>query len=453
MLWERMVQHSIRPDFKEGFLLPYHAALELTKKDPEFDPAELAAFSPDDRLAEFSYASELVTHDGALGALLACAESLKKARGLIDGPWDQCIQWVDRRLGELWKMRGPCPGLGAALCAFGLELGTFAAREIAAKLGENEDPWPLVDQVFKEPKKYLSAHAAKQAERRSLLKLVSRVEVTPDQATTFYVKEERTAANIGCRDDEILANPYVLYEATRLTADPISVWTVDRGVFPNEVIQQAHPLPEPSIVEAGTDARRVRAMMVSILERIAGEGHTLQTRDQMVIAIRKLPIRPECPVDQDLLDVIGEGFGPEIVPAELSNGSPAFQLGRLKEMGDVIRQSVQKRLGGKRHSVAADWRKLLDRRLDGEVKAKIKHDELEERAREEKTAALQELAESRMAVLIGPAGTGKTTLLSILCGHPDIAKGEVLLLAPTGKARVRMEQATQGMKLGNSLPF
>ena len=29
ILWERMIQHSIRPDFKDGFLLPYHAALDL----------------------------------------------------------------------------------------------------------------------------------------------------------------------------------------------------------------------------------------------------------------------------------------------------------------------------------------------------------------------------------------------------------------------------------------
>ena len=62
--------------------------------------------------------------------------------------------------------------------------------------------------------------------------------------------------------------------------------------------------------------------------------------------------------------------------------------------------------------------------------------EQEERAREEKTAA-----EARFSVLIGPAGTGKTTLISVLCSHPKIAEGDVLLLAPTGKARVRMEQA------------
>lgn len=69
--------------------------------------------------------------------------------------------------------------------------------------------------------------------------------------------------------------------------------------------------------------------------------------------------------------------------------------------------------------------------------------EQEERRRIEKAAALKVLAESRIALLVGPAGTGKTTLLSVLCGHPAITSGEVLFLAPTGKARVRMEQAAK----------
>ncbi|NLX82385.1 MAG: AAA family ATPase [Clostridiales bacterium] len=70
-------------------------------------------------------------------------------------------------------------------------------------------------------------------------------------------------------------------------------------------------------------------------------------------------------------------------------------------------------------------------------------DESEKRAREEKSAILKVLAEARLSVLVGGAGTGKTTLLSLLCKSPQIRDGGVLLLAPTGKARVRMSQAMQ----------
>ncbi len=91
-----------------------------------------------------------------------------------------------------------------------------------------------------------------------------------------------------------------------------------------------------------------------------------------------------------------------------------------------------------------DWHKLVDEYLG---KIDTTEPEREKEARREKAAALAELAESRFSVLIGPAGTGKTTLLAILCSQRDVAGGGVLLLAPTGKARVRMEQVAKEKKL------
>lgn len=456
MLWERMVQHSIRPDFKDGFLLPYHAALERAQADPEFDPASIAALSPEDRFLEFSHASQLVTHDGAIAGLLACADSLEKAKTLFPGNWDACLTWIDERLGELWKARGPCPGLGAALLAFGVEQGNFVARAIAGKAGENVDPWPLVDQAFADPRKHLPGPLAEKVgktlaakwaklppERRALLQLISRFEITKDQAELLYVQEVRTAADISHTDAQILANPYLLYELTRLTDDPMSIWTIDRGVFPDEIIRGTHPLPEPSALDAGTDARRVRALTVSVLEAAAANGNSLLPRDQVVLKIRDLPLRPACNVDADLIAVAKEAFDDVVIEVPMADGAPALQLGRLVEMREVIRSAITKRVEGKRLEIQADWRQLLDEHLGGTGQG----DELEEQARQEKTVALKELTESRVSVLIGPAGTGKTTLLSVLCGHPDIAAGEVLLLAPTGKARVRMEQSTQSLRL------
>ena len=388
----------------------------------------------------------------------SCAEALRKAKSAIAGPWDRCLEWLDHRIGELWSARGPCPGLGAALSAFGLDLGTFIARAVAEKAGDNVDPWPLVDKVFADPKKHLPKHLAEGLgktirekwtrlpdERRNLLKLLSRFEIKRDQATVLYVPQNRKEADIDVSDKHILANPYLLYELTRSTPDPISVWTVDRGVFPDDVIRKKHPLPEPSALDAGTDARRVRAMGVKVLEGASANGSTLMSQDQMVLAIRDLPLQPPCEVDSDLIDVAKDDFDGVIVEVPLADASPALQLGRLAEMGETIRTAIDKRIRGKRLPVEAKWRQLLDKHL--KAKGVVVVDDLEEMAREEKTAALKELAESRLSVLVGPAGTGKTTLLSVLCSHPKVAEGDVLLLAPTGKARVRMEQATKDLNL------
>ena len=277
------------------------------------------------------------------------------------------------------------------------------------------------------------------------MQLSSRFELTREQAATVYVQEERSNAGIEITDREILANPYLLFELTRLTNDPVSVWTVDRGVFPDESIRSKHPLPEPSALDAGTDARRVRAMTVKILEDAAAAGSTLVPQTQAVLRIRDLTLQPPCEVDADLMDVAKEGFGDAIAGIPMADGAPALQLGRLADMGATIRSAVEKRIAGKRLVVEANWRSSLDKHLAAQAAGPM--DDLEESARAEKTAALKELAESRLSVLIGPAGTGKTTLLSVLCSNPKIEAGGVLLLAPTGKARVRMEQSTRGLKL------
>ena len=377
---------------------------------------------------------------------------------MLPGPWERCLRWTDARLGELWKARGPCPGLGAALSAFGLELGTFVARALAEKAGDNTDPWPLVARMFADPNRHLPEPLAKGIgeticrkwsrlpdDRRALLKLMSRFEITAEQATVLYVREERAAAGIDTGDGAMLANPYLLYELTRLTAEPVSVWTVDRGVFPDEVIREQHPLPAPTALDGGTDARRVRAFTVKVLEDAASRGNTLLPQDQVVLGIRALQLQPPCQVDADLMNVAKDDFEHTVAELAMADGAPALQLDRLREVKATIRRAIDRRVKGKRLTVAADWRARLEKHPS--TQSAGEPDELVERARTEQTAALTELAEARLSVLIGPAGSGKTTLLSVLCSHPDVEEGGVLLLAPTGKARVRMEESARALGL------
>jgi hypothetical protein len=161
----------------------------------------------------------------------------------------------------------------------------------------------------------------------------------------------------------------------------------------------------------------------------------------VITAVREREVRPGCPVTTDRMSLAEKSFAPEVTLSTVQGGGPAFQLTRLATCGKLIRETVERRAKGKPHALKADWAALLSAPTAlGPVKV---GDNRDARARQEKAAALAALAAARFAVLIGPAGTGKTTLLTTLCGHPDIAAGGVLLLAPTGKARVRMEQAAK----------
>jgi ATP-dependent exoDNAse (exonuclease V) alpha subunit len=224
-----------------------------------------------------------------------------------------------------------------------------------------------------------------------------------------------------------------------LSVDPISLPMIDRGVFPTEVLRQNFPLPEPSNVADPVDERRVRAFTIQQLEKAATMGHTLLPREDVISHIRDLEMEPPCPVDGDMMVLAENTFDKVICKDQMADGKPAYQLEKLNQAGALIRKSVLNRLKGKRHQADINWRMRLDNIFKGEA---LSEDQQEDAARNEKAAALKELFSSRVSVLIGPAGTGKTTLLKVLCEEKSVKAGGILALAPTGKARVRFEQQT-----------
>jgi len=449
MVWERPIQHSIRPKGKNGFLMPYYEVLNCVERDTSLDIDRYIAKVPDEHWNEFSYASELVTHDGSIAALLSMDTALtriEKELGIATG-WQR--EWLHNELVRLWKVRGPFPGLGAILAAFGLSRGVFVAHALQQMAGENADPWPLVDKAFATaatllPKELRSdfkelAPTWKKlpSERRAFLRLLSRFELIAEQAKSLYEEGGRKKAGWGGTDREILENPYRIYELSRHDPEGIRLLTLDRGVFPEDAVRLLHPLEKPSQLDSAVDLRRVRAFVVSSLEESAKAGHTLLLKDKIVDVVHGFPVRPECPVTGDMLSARVSDMAPEVVAAP-TEGDVALQLRRYQIIGELVRKQVNGRVSGQRHAFVHNWADLLEKKF-GKTK-----DTEEKRARTEKAAALKELAEARLSVLAGPAGAGKTTVLGILCEQPEIRNEGLLLLAPTGKARVRMQELAGG---------
>lgn len=449
MIWERPVQHSIRPSSKDGFLLPYYDLLKRTAEDPSLNVERFTAKAPDEHWDEFSYGSELVTHDGAIAAMLSLETALNRQESElgISSEWQR--KWIHDELIRLWKVRGPFPGLGAVLASFGLSRGIFVAHALQQKAGENKDPWPFVEKAFSSPESVLTSELHTDLkelaptwkrlkdERKAYLRLLSRFELTKDQAAVLYEESSRRKKDWNITDREILQNPYLIFEISRHDPDGVQLLTIDRGVFPEDVVRLQHQLEKPSRLESAVDVRRVRAFTVATLEDMASNGHTLAPKDAVVDAIGSRPVRPSCPVTGDIIAARIEDMAPDIVGTEM-DGQLALQLERYKTIGEIVRKQVEKRVGGKRHSVPHDWEKLLEGKFGPCT------DQEEMRARKEKSAALEEIAEARFSVLAGPAGAGKTSVLGILCAQTEITNGGILLLAPTGKARVRMQQLAGG---------
>jgi len=460
--WEHMILHTIREDNKNGFLLPYHDALEYQKEHSDYDISELAVVVPSDKQFEFSYGTEHVSNDSAIRVLLDCIKSLEKAEELkIGSNHQQSIQWIHNEIAQLEKLRGNYPGMGAALCAFGIEKGHFVAAQITNALEDEKDnAWLLFEKAIDNPEGILTEDVAgligynskklykrlkdkSKPTRIQLLHLLSRFDLSIEQAMFLFVVEERESIGIERNDEEYLENPYLIYEDLRHTTIPVALSTIDLGMYLKNPPEDL--FPSNLVYNDPFEMCRIRALTIQQLEWASLQGHTLLPRKEIIKQIRELSITPTCPINSDYFELAEEHFKDYILLEEMQNGDRAYQLKRLARAKSVINQKVIDRIKGKRIQLQADWFSLLEETLnpftDGEP------DKQELKARNEKAVALKEIAESRFSVLIGPAGTGKTTLLTILAGQEDVENNGVLLLAPTGKARVRMEEVAKDLKV------
>ena len=449
MTWETMICHSIRENHEDGFVIPYRQMMEYAETHPDFDMASITVFAPDDAFDQFSYATEHVSYDAVIDVIQSCIKAFSVINECLDEDYTNVLEWLNRELLKVWEDRGAFPGLGAMLYALGISQGVIIAKRMQENMEKDCDIWERLDALIDNPKNYLEPLLAKVIspimqetwkkmpdERKTLFRLLSRFSIGIEQANILFHENERKKNDIKCTDKEIIENPYVIYERTRLKSDSlyVSVKMVDRAVFPVASILEKYPLESPTALTSDNDERRVRAIAIAVLENEALNGNTILPCNMMVDKIREMILDPKCKVTKDVLNAISDFLRKEILCRKMKDDETEYyKLVRVDEFDKVIETRVKKRLRAKKLSVNVDWRKLLDEKF-----GRNNLDSDEERARCEKAAVLEELSRSRIGVLVGDAGTGKTTVLSVLCNQSDIKAGGILLLAPTGKATVRL---------------
>jgi ATP-dependent exoDNAse (exonuclease V) alpha subunit len=457
-LWERPVYHTIREDFSNGFLLPYHEFFKMVDKDETISIQDYIAFAPS--FLEFSFGSEWVSNDTAIESLLILNEKLKKFQDLLPNKnYENQFRWIDREISRLWKMRGPFPGLGSVLSGLKLPEGNLIAWELDTLIRDKKEnqvvknPWHFVELIFKGDISFLSKsrlvridetlkatwESFTQAEKQ-FLELLSRMNLNNDQVNSVI--------NLKAKEQvEYLKNPYLLYETSRLNTINFPVSIIDKAIFADSKILEKFPLSEMTNISTGLDPRRIRGLVVDVLERHVIEGHTLLTDTQLVTKLHEQPFQPLCNPSLRNLIAIETVLKTEVIRLILDEEKELyyFKLQRLNEFKNTINNFVQKRI--KRNinpPIDQDWLKLIENKFGLVDSTKPEwYQERDREARQEKANALKVISNSRISVLLGPAGTGKTTLLNLLCQQPFISNGTILRLAPTGKARVNMGRHAQ----------
>jgi hypothetical protein len=477
-LWDRIVQHSIRHDGADGFLFPYHEYLRPTKDQEENARRlklllDIVVIPESIHTRDFSYASELATTDVALSTLIRCLESVRKIRahGIAEGPWDKREEWLNHQIAQAWKDRGAFPGIGPALEALGMRLGTSLSLDLFSSglISTEDNPWPIVDEIIKgiqEPpnpayKPDLESVRKTWRElpegRRDLLNLLSRFNLSSGQTVRWFnAKGNRdSATRSSVTDADILANPYLICELDLGDAKepPVSIGVIDRGMLPEDTLKARHPLPDNCEIKSIGDPRRIRAALVSVLRIASVDGDSLLSFNEVMQRVEQLDLAADCPATSDWIYSNKDTLGGVIELLEIQSNEPggkktaSLQLAEIREREKYLARILKTRAGREVDSLSADWAVLVKEAI---TEAKSSFDENNPRhisALKEQAEALELITTRKLSVLVGKAGTGKTSVLGALLRCEKLNEDGILLLAPTGKARVRLGKATNQMAM------
>ena len=285
-----------------------------------------------------------------------------------------------------------------------------------------------------------------------MLKLMSRFALTSEQAIRWFDCSRRAKGTTTMvTDRQVLENPYRMSEVdlgTR-TDSPISVGIIDRGLLPDSTIDSKHPVPAPSSVGSPNDARRLRAAIVTVLREASINGDSLLSTSETLQRAANLDLAHPCEIRSDWPSTNPSALDGVVEHVDISSGDTenqsmsALQLTEVKECESWLRKVLSGRANKPIATVNSPWKHLIERAI---TMAGDKYDASNEQhalAILEQAKALDRITSRRLSVLVGRAGTGKTAVMGALTLSEPLMQDGVLLLAPTGKARVQLSNATK----------
>lgn len=443
-VWSRRVTQDYP---SQGVRLPYQEYLRRG-----FSPSSILCPVPASVQANFSYVAEHVSDDAAISVVERFIQSVEQVRneGKVAGDWNASLIWLNTALADLWTGRGPFPGLGSMLEFLGCATGTTFQRSVLtpmAKRGENplDHVLALLAGKIEIPKnghetglKTAKAKWGKIKSRHELLATLTRFELTSDQFRRAADPDERASARIAATEKDIVANPYLLCEMDcgTETSDPISLDAIDHGMIP---VGDAKLFAAGEQIE-GDDQRRIRGTAVDLLKEAADMGDTLlELRDLFERIKGRFPVSRICRPDAEIFRSDLQ-FHRERLWSDFDHQPPIVATNELQRLEAESAQILRERAAApvRKPGVSPDWNATLEKKF-GKPKS-----ERERIALNEKKSSLTTLFSQKLSFLVGGAGTGKTTVLEVFLDELEKAEGKkpVLLLAPTGKARVRLSTKT-----------
>ena len=462
--------------------LPYQAYLNHIAERPEEEAKlkEIRVLIEEPAIVPgFKYVSEQINDDHALALLykLKRAFTAVEEHGIADT--NGALEILDQFIEDTWKHRGLYPGLGAAVSILAdLSEGdpqkeNTAGHQLIEALGRANPRADLLELTIEllsgtvAPPSGLVDHKNTIRDARAgltdhqhllpILRKLSLFALTPRQLARILFPDIDVPYSFVSRDidsTDIGRNPYLLAEGympatnqekeasidldrEQRTDGPIDYFTIDIGMFPDRrYIERNEDLQDLTV--AGP--QRLRAFAIEALRRSEANGHSFSPLEILVEEARNHPLfyrdRIALSNDQFLSDEHLAHFEQRL-HVRRHERQCFFYLKETKDAEEIVARFVAQRVDLADHKVDVSW---LDEYLDSEA-AQLRKEiadfdikAFKAERRQMMTGALRR----PFYCVTGRPGSGKTQALSALLNHLE-KKGETAaVLAPTGKAALRL---------------
>jgi len=456
-VWNMLLGHSIRPEINNsnGFLLPYHEYLELDSdlflekahitKEQAIDEIKLSLSELDNSskiMKELSYGCDYVSSQSMLTILQAARKCLEKVidHQLVIKDWTKQVRWIDEQIAHVKLSTGPFPSFAEALRAFGFNYAYLIEHDLreVCGCGIKDNPWEYFDKLMKkeielpevsysaELKQYRDIWKVTDEESMSILQLLSRFDINSNTINYWYEHDDRW--------EELLANPYVISEESRIDDDEyVTHDVIDIGCIQDADLQGKW-IPDKSFaIESLIDERRIRALVVERLKLSLMNGDTLLSISELMEYIGEK-------LSTDNMVIPKRYFHSTKVKSFMEEklvyiNSEAIQLMDYRKMEDFLKSRLEARAKTLVSApVKENWDDIVIRAITNYREDNPRSVE----AAKKQIEAVKTFCQKKLSVLTGSAGTGKTTVVKAFLKSTQIQHEGVLLLAPTGKARVRL---------------
>ena len=456
-----MLQFSHNPDTK--VLLPYKEYIDYTEKNPgteELLQDVKVIIEEESLIRGFKYVSMDIDDDKSLYLLYKIRKSIKKIQEhnqqVIKSDLKEEEKRIDELIAKTWAKRGNYPSLSKVLNYYiqDKQKSDELTNKIQSLLSSKYDLIKffadIIDKIIPKELEAYEDDLLDLAETRIFKKYY----LSLAKLSLFVLTEKQIEKIIKDKEllKEIKTNPYSLFEEyieseddldiPNMQDEPIDVYKVDMGMIPDKKYTKRHRVLQ-NLREDSPE--RVRSVIINYLWNIGNNGHCYDSSKEVLKDLYEHPLiyKNNIELDDDALLKLDDDYKSHFIQKlhiKETKENKYFYLNIVKKSEDLIKNIVNDLIRKPVHKQKnIDIDKHIRESLK-ELSKIIKTKEDKDLFAKERRLLYKNIFEKSFFLLTGKPGSGKTYETSKIIEHLYNAGEEVLILAPTGKAALRITE-------------